>query len=59
MISEKELTKRLMASVEIEMPIPPYQLGVLANLIVALALLLKVLRNYQGRRFVLPVVNTL
>ena len=33
MIDEKELTKRLMASVEIEMPIPPYQMGV-ANLIV-------------------------
>jgi hypothetical protein len=33
MIDEKELTKRLMARIEIEMPIPPYQLGV-ANLIV-------------------------
>ncbi|MBZ5645422.1 MAG: hypothetical protein LAO19_21895 [Acidobacteriia bacterium] len=33
MINQKELTKRLMASVEIEMPIPPYQMGV-ANLIV-------------------------
>jgi hypothetical protein len=33
MIDEKELTKRLMASVEIEMQIPPYQMGV-ANLIV-------------------------
>ncbi len=33
MIDEKELTKRLMASIEIEMPILPYQLGV-ANLVV-------------------------
>jgi len=33
MIDEKELTKRLMASVEVEMRIPPYQMGV-ANLIV-------------------------
>jgi hypothetical protein len=33
MIDEKELTKRLMASIEIEMPIPSYQMGV-ANLIV-------------------------
>jgi hypothetical protein len=33
MIDEKELTKRLMASVEIEMRIPPYQMGV-ANIIV-------------------------
>jgi len=33
MIDEKELTKLLMASVEIEMQIPPYQMGV-ANLIV-------------------------
>jgi len=33
MIDEKELRKRLMASVEIELRIPPYQLGV-ANLIV-------------------------
>jgi hypothetical protein len=33
MIDEKELTKLLMASVEIEMEIPPYQMGV-ANLIV-------------------------
>ena len=33
MIGEKELTKRLMASVEIEMRIPPHQMGV-ANLIV-------------------------
>jgi hypothetical protein len=33
MIDEKELIKRLMASVEIEMRIPPYQMGV-ANLIV-------------------------
>ena len=31
MIDQKELTKRLMASIEIEMPIPPYQMGV-ANL---------------------------
>jgi hypothetical protein len=33
MIDEKELTKLLMARIEHEMPIPPYQLGV-ANLIV-------------------------
>jgi hypothetical protein len=33
MIDEKELTKLLMARIEFEMPIPPYQLGV-ANLIV-------------------------
>jgi hypothetical protein len=33
MIDEKELTKRLMASVEIEMRIPSYQMG-LATLIV-------------------------
>ena len=33
MIDEKELTKRLMASIEIEMKIPPYQMGV-ANVIV-------------------------
>ena len=32
MIDEKELTKRLMASIEIGMPIPPYQMGV-ANLV--------------------------
>ena len=38
MIDEKELTKRLMASVEVEMRIPPYQMGV-ANLIVRHALL--------------------
>jgi hypothetical protein len=33
MIDEKELTKLLMARIEIEMPIPPYQMGV-ANLVV-------------------------
>jgi hypothetical protein len=33
MIDEKELTKRLMARIEIEMPIPYYQMGV-ASLIV-------------------------
>jgi hypothetical protein len=33
MIDEKELTKLLMARIEIEMPIPYYQMGV-ANLIV-------------------------
>jgi hypothetical protein len=33
MINEKELTKRLMASIEIEMGIPHYQMGV-ANIIV-------------------------
>ena len=35
MINEKDLTKRLLACVEIEMPIPPYQMGV-ANLVVRL-----------------------
>ena len=33
MIGEKELTKRLMAYIEIELQIPPYQVG-MANLIV-------------------------
>ena len=33
MIDEKELTKLLMARIEVEMPVPPYQMGV-ANLIV-------------------------
>jgi hypothetical protein len=33
MIGEKELTKRLMACIEIELRIPPYQMG-MANLIV-------------------------
>ena len=33
MIGEKELTKRLMACIEVELQIPPYQMG-MANLIV-------------------------
>ena len=33
MIGEKELTKRLLACIEIELQIPPYQTG-MANLIV-------------------------